>query len=117
MRNRKLSVWEECVASDKLVVGQLVEYSKKADTIFRITATVPLAYTSETLYLLEEVCPSDTLSPALIYATESQLTVVGEWEWENPSSKCTHEWVETQGFREVYVDCRKCGAKKEMSND
>jgi len=30
-----------------------------------------------------------------------------------PATDCNHDWVESEGFRETYVDCRLCGRKQE----
>ena len=31
----------------------------------------------------------------------------------HPIKYCMHEWVVTEGFNSEYIDCSKCGAKKE----
>jgi hypothetical protein len=42
----------------------------------------------------------------------SKFVPIGRAREEDPQF-CWHDWVETPGFTAVYVDCRKCGQKKE----
>lgn len=34
-------------------------------------------------------------------------------DYNNKETDCSHEWVTTVGFSSEYIDCSKCGAKKE----